>query len=508
MRTSKLFKVLSFTLPVTITGSLFATSCSNNNTFEVEIEIPEGSGIEFSNRTATLGQKFESDITSPIEIHDINVTVDDFELPDHAIIFNPLNEQYKYYFKIFGSYVTSKKITIDVITEPLVDSFKITFNAGDGVIAGTSQSSIDLEFDEEITWENISNKPEGFLQGHSFGGWTLTQGSNDPVSNTHLFTGNETVYAIYSDCEHEFDKYWVTGDHNNRRVHGHCPKCGTEDIELNDAELKELEGSFLVKNADQTFSLISDQELSFYIGSHSTLTEFDIYPIWGTYEISTSRSQYNRANVRIHGVNDYNGNITSALDSYNNEIEGEGTEGSIYYNLGISLYLDNMILQGRNTSTYWGFQGGIQTDYLSCEYCTLLGQMATYSARNEFKHCHFDSTGISDDPEQIDYAIWCYAGSSLIENCSFVSDGKAIKIYNGQGEHLNEIYNCTFTIDNRLKGKAAVEIDPVYCSVSDPCVVYLYQNVLDETYQGLELYHVTPGYEEGRVNIITEHKLS
>ncbi|MCQ3915253.1 MAG: hypothetical protein MJ195_00400 [Mycoplasmoidaceae bacterium] len=53
---------------------------------------------------------------------------------------------------------------------PPVEKVNITFDAGDGVIEGTGQSKIDIEFDREITWQEITNKPECFWTEHSFDG--------------------------------------------------------------------------------------------------------------------------------------------------------------------------------------------------------------------------------------------------------------------------------------------------------------------------------------------------
>lgn len=385
---------------------------------------------------------------------------------------------------------------------PPVEKVKITFDAGDGVIEETGQSKLEIEFDKEITWKDVTKKPDCFLAEHSFEGWTLIQGSKETIPDTHIFDGDETIYAIYSDCVHEFDRYWVTENTNSdgsitRTIHGHCSKCGSEDIILNNAELKKLENRVLVKEND-TYRL-SENSLSYEI-QYASSTSIDVYPIYGTYIIYGNRIGSVVA-ANIHGVHDSNGNMISSLNCFNEE---SGGAEKIWPAIGTELYCDNMILAG-HTDADLTWQGGIQCNHLQCEHCLVTGAQATYCDTCTFLNCDFDSTNVlTKDGSNTDYSVFLYNRYATFHDCNFRTNGKAIKIYNhgSISDSSFEFLRCNFTIVDRVNAKACINVDSTHQLVGSEYQVYVSQCQQIEGYISEPLYvdksEHTIFYEEPR----------
>lgn len=345
--------------------------------------------------------------------------------------------------------------------DPSTETVTLTFDAGQGVISGTSQSTIDLEFNKKITWEDISDKPSAFLESYYFAGWTLEEGSQIPVPDTYLFNSDETLYAIYTDCEHEFDSYSIEEIPRDdgtiiRRIWGHCSKCG-EDIRLNDDSLKKLAGKVLVKDGN---SYILKDSLPLAVAEASS--SVDIYLIYGKYEIYGERIG-SIVEVNLHGVHDSSDNMVSTLDDYNYDIEGVE---KIWYAIGYEIYCDNMMLEGKDDADIT-WQGGILCNHIQCEYCLIKGARATYCDTCTFLNCDFDSTnvvGVSGTDS--DYSVFLYNRYATFHNCHFKSIGKAIKIYSHGAVQNNsyEFVDCDFTITEHVEPKPAINVDSIYQS--------------------------------------------
>lgn len=132
--------------------------------------------------------------------------------------------------------------------------------------------------------------------------------------------------------------------------------------------------------------------------------------------------------------------------------------------LAVNLVCDNLIMQGATTkaaSWYIGIFAGI----ITYNNCLFTGKQAIYTHEAYFNDCIFDSTNITDAPE---YSIYGYSPRyGELNRCHFISQGKAIKIYNetpfSTTTFTYRITDCTFEVaEGFTTDKAAIEIDSTY----------------------------------------------
>lgn len=133
------------------------------------------------------------------------------------------------------------------------------------------------------------------------------------------------------------------------------------------------------------------------------------------------------------------------------EIDRTGTQGLPHANLNIS---DVTLVGG--TANYQGFQ---HTDTEYYENCKFTGKTFFYGSKVVCKNCVFEQTA---DP--YDYCFWTYGAKNItFENCTFITKGKAAKVYNedGTGTYNITFNNCHFNIvegHNNTGDKPAVAI--------------------------------------------------
>lgn len=373
---------------------------------------------------------------------------------------------------------------------PPVETVDITFDAGEGVIKSTDLKTFTLTVESGSVW-SLLDKPEAYWDNvNFFDFWSLD--GQTKVPEDHIFDDDETVYAVYTTCEHEFDSYSITENEKpdgstKRRVWGHCSKCG-ETVELTDEQLEELEGYVLVKE-DDSYRL--SDSLSYEV-QYTTKENIDIYLLYGTYILVGNRVG-SVVDVNLHGVHKYNGGMVSTLDAYNEEALEVVEDYAWWEAAGNNVSCDNMILQGK--SEYTSLYGGLMMDKLICRHCLITGGQSAAYDRGEFYNCTFDSSNI-ETSGKTDYCIYLlYNRYATFHDCNFISIGKAIK-FMGDAPKVNTSYEflrCNFSVTNRLEMKAAINIDSSIQS-SAPFEIYISDCKLLEGYQeGDKLYEDVSG---------------
>lgn len=130
------------------------------------------------------------------------------------------------------------------------------------------------------------------------------------------------------------------------------------------------------------------------------------------------------------------------------------------YASGQNMYLENLTIKRANES-YLGFCESETETYVNVTFTTLFYVYAASGAT--FKNCTFKQPDINN------YSVDVYGTlKTTFDNCSFVSGGKSVLVYNeGEFEGREVIFNnCTFVDKCFAKDKAAVEVHTEYIGES------------------------------------------
>lgn len=125
--------------------------------------------------------------------------------------------------------------------------------------------------------------------------------------------------------------------------------------------------------------------------------------------------------------------------------------------LHTEFYADELTFEGVTLkfSDTAGHVGLTHTSKVVCRNTTIKGKMFCFAPTVEFTNCTFEN--------KKDYCVWTYGATDVtFSNCTFITGGKAILVYN---ESVNQNFEtdiklsgCTFNSDGSLGGgKAAVE---------------------------------------------------
>lgn len=427
MKTRRLFKVLASSLPIVSIGSFGVVSCSSHS-FKLEVETPEGINLEFTNLEFVVGRNFWTYITSDKEINDVTVTVGEEVLPEEAIFFAPSNEQFKYYLKIYGDYITSNKVIVKITNKPVVEDITITFDAGEGTIDG--QHFITKTFNSRLTWADIEKPDNPIYPPYSFKHWSL-QPRGSIVDDAHTFEDGDRVFAVY---DHEED-YGLKYDDQNNKFYKQCKICGDWKY-LTDEELEQNKNKFFTKNAD---GYLEDKgsNLSNILDSHPAGQHIDVYVTDGLFKLGI-RSDGAISSVTIHGHEDDDGNRRATIDCRGNYI---GTGGPTQYD-SLKLKCEHLTMQG-DVESINQFHG-IRTYTYECNYCTFTNTTTLWcvdpSYETKFNNCIFDSTSFDNE-----YPVYMWFSPSIttFNDCVFITHSKGIKFYS-----LNFSYSRVFNLNN------------------------------------------------------------
>ena len=292
--------------------------------------------------------------------------------------------------------------------------------------------------------------------GNEYKGLSIGDGFNVVVKATQYtyeedsFNNQYDKDAEYPVCEHENmskESYVL----KNGKLYYYCPDC-FEKVALTDTEFAALAGKVLVKNGD-TLS-VSDKTLSQLL---STATNgLELYLANGDYTPAQIKntSATESVKVTITGLNDKDGNKAAFLQLYN----PADTETNGFYFRKLDITVRNLNLVGQDEDANGDSRHGagfVYANSLLVEDCVftksqcLWNEGATYTIKNSTFNC-------SDLGDK--YAMWTRGnGTWNFENCTFNTNGKAIKLYHSTG--TANVTGCTFNVTNQAATKAAVQND-------------------------------------------------
>lgn len=253
----------------------------------------------------------------------------------------------------------------------------------------------------------------------------------------------------------------------DNKIYGVCAEYG-DTFELNQDQLGFLKNKvFYRRNGNYGYTLTGTEHTDINdIVLGSIGGSIDVYLINGEYKIGSSWPDggYN-INVNINGISDYEGNRQASFDCINKD-----APRTLYKWHGMNLTCKNVKLLGLTIieqGNDWQLNG-LQPQTMFAEDCDVIGCHTMHAVGlAKFKNCHFDNTMLTGEGDLgEEYCIYTYNGLTDFEDCDFVSNGKAIKIYSLELMALKghpgtfNISNCTFTIsDQKVFDKCAIEID-------------------------------------------------
>lgn len=145
------------------------------------------------------------------------------------------------------------------------------------------------------------------------------------------------------------------------------------------------------------------------------------------------------------------GNKESILKVYEDDTH-EG--GHIVYERGITFNFKNITIEGNTCD----FDGIVTSDGITFSNCIINKRITLYGGKVEFNSCTFEY-----DYNKDDYCFWTWGAEIVnVNDCTFNTSGKAIKLYGNNKTTLN-ITNSTFNTNYASKNnitpdKAVVEI--------------------------------------------------
>lgn len=231
-----------------------------------------------------------------------------------------------------------------------------------------------------------------------------------------------------------YDAFTVVEDGNYRFIY----KLSTETsktAELNNDELNQLAGRFLIKQEDGTF-IINDEstDIGQYLSTVSENSENNIYLIKGNYELFDYRQPNSPIYTNFYGFNSYD--KLSRLSS----IQSDNPESDLpfpdYGILNYRLTTDNVVINGS-----YDYSDGLYTSFQVCDYwhannCYFDGKISVYGESVQFNNCVFDGSKIKETVGgnlKSDYPVWFYnisnKGPHEITNSKVIGSGKGIKLY-------------------------------------------------------------------------------
>lgn len=295
--------------------------------------------------------------------------------------------------------------------------------------------------------ESAGNEYQGLSIGNGF---TVVVKAAQYTYEKDSFDDQYDKDAEYPECKHENmskDSYIL----QDNKLFYSCPDC-MEKVAVTDTEVEALAGKVLVKNGD-TLS-VSDKTLSQLL---STATNgLELYLANGDYTPAQIKntSATEAVKVTITGLNDKDGNKAAFLQLYNSA----DTETNGFYFRKLDITVRNLNLVGQDEDANGDANHGagfVYADKLLVEDCVftksqcLWNAGATYTIKNSTFNC-------SDLGSK--YAMWTRGnGTWNFENCTFNTNGKAIKLYHSTG--TVNVTGCTFNVTNLQADKAAVQDD-------------------------------------------------
>lgn len=255
-----------------------------------------------------------------------------------------------------------------------------------------------------------------------------------------------------------------TVDQNTYRIYG-LNKSG-EAFELEDKQIADMEGGFLVAKADGTYLYVKDGvAFDKSTGWPKTISEwmdraadahafyYEIWLLGGKYKMVEPNKEC-RIKFDIKGIVNNSGELTSSVDCLP---DIQKTEEYAELDLGNfrDLNFTAVNIEGvkaTKTGSNWSVTGA---EAMSFQYCHFNGLSIFNTNYLDLYGCTLDSDCIewapkagSDDFEKTQYSLWVkdvdYASFSY---CHFISNGKAVKL---QPTGLNDVVyvfnTCDFTI--------------------------------------------------------------
>lgn len=129
------------------------------------------------------------------------------------------------------------------------------------------------------------------------------------------------------------------------------------------------------------------------------------------------------------------------------------------YTDGSTITFKGVTLKGRNGNSNgsWYTHQLVRSKQIIFEDCVITDSITTYG-NSIFRNCTFHT-------DVYDYSVYLYSGTEhFIENCTFNSNGKMLKLYSENTALTSNVTvkGCTFNSDNAEVKKAGIEIDSTF----------------------------------------------
>lgn len=120
-----------------------------------------------------------------------------------------------------------------------------------------------------------------------------------------------------------------------------------------------------------------------------------------------------------------------------------------------TLYFKDLTIKSIINSWYKGWKHSAGEHY---DNCRIIGTITTYGTKATFTNCQFEQ----DPDSKIEYQLYIYNNDCTLTDCTFSSQGKAVKFYSEGASSKRKLVAKGNTFTSTVDNKAAINVDSTY----------------------------------------------